>query len=532
MKKLLSTLVCALLLLSTFSPSFSISESKDIAPSSSSPTNASVIRYEGPGFDTPEDAVLYYLAGLKNLDIEQMLGAFAWETQAARFDFRYSVIRHKGAEHDMVPSMPSSDSFLLSANVERLRGYQIESIYFALEYYFLGENHYLNTPYWMIQIKEESEADDYLKLFDPAKIQTLTGMTNIRFYSPDDLTGGKFSLPKVHASFEKMNAKYGADEVVNLIAVADIGDEVLAVAPTVGRYGNKWYLLTLDSQVNIMLGFDIYHKAFAVLPDEMKAVLLSLTPIKTAALPEEVHQDFRYEGEGFATPEEAVIFYLEGLKAGNVQQMLGAFAWETRAEHFSVKDLILWMRQVNKDLQARFPSISPSFISANCAEMRSWYGKRIYNSIFTYMLQDEPEDSLAGEVLRNYHVDMKTEEEVDAYIKSFDNPQTKRLADMQNIRTVAPEQLVGDRYHSENSQRMLDAYKKIYGADEICELVGVADLGDETLFCAPCLARYGDRWYIVATDLLTTAILNIDANHLAFAVYKSSFDDMLRETGN
>ena len=154
MKKLLSTLLCALLLLSTFSPSFSISESKDIAPSSSSPTNASVIRYEGPGFDTPEDAVLYYLAGLKNLDIEQMLGAFAWETQAARFDFRYSVIRHKGAEHDMVPSMPSSDSFLLSANVERLRGYQIESIYFALEYYFLGENHYLNTPYWMIQIKE------------------------------------------------------------------------------------------------------------------------------------------------------------------------------------------------------------------------------------------------------------------------------------------------------------------------------------------------------------------------------------------
>ena len=28
-------------------------------------------RYEGEGFDTPEDAALYYLAGLKNQDFEQ-----------------------------------------------------------------------------------------------------------------------------------------------------------------------------------------------------------------------------------------------------------------------------------------------------------------------------------------------------------------------------------------------------------------------------------------------------------------------------
>ena len=48
-------------------------------------------RYEGEGFDTPEDAALYYLAGLKNQDFEQMLAAFAWETQADHFDFRSFV---------------------------------------------------------------------------------------------------------------------------------------------------------------------------------------------------------------------------------------------------------------------------------------------------------------------------------------------------------------------------------------------------------------------------------------------------------
>ena len=35
------------------------------------------IRYEGQGFATPEDALACYMEGLKNLDFEQMMSAFA-----------------------------------------------------------------------------------------------------------------------------------------------------------------------------------------------------------------------------------------------------------------------------------------------------------------------------------------------------------------------------------------------------------------------------------------------------------------------
>ena len=42
-------------------------------------------KLEGPGFDTPEEALACYMEGLKNLDFEQMLSAFAWETQAEHY---------------------------------------------------------------------------------------------------------------------------------------------------------------------------------------------------------------------------------------------------------------------------------------------------------------------------------------------------------------------------------------------------------------------------------------------------------------
>ena len=39
--------------------------------------------WETGGFDTPEDAILQYLSGLKACDPDRMLGAFAWETLSA-----------------------------------------------------------------------------------------------------------------------------------------------------------------------------------------------------------------------------------------------------------------------------------------------------------------------------------------------------------------------------------------------------------------------------------------------------------------
>ena len=118
MRKLFCLLLCGMLLLAVSPASAGFFSSKDDQTEEKG-MNAD-FRYEGPGFDTPEDAVLYYLAGLKNLDIEQMLGAFSWETQAAHYSFRDLVLRMKGMEPTVVPGMPFSDGFSTAAKVENI----------------------------------------------------------------------------------------------------------------------------------------------------------------------------------------------------------------------------------------------------------------------------------------------------------------------------------------------------------------------------------------------------------------------------
>ena len=522
MKKLLCMLLCALFLLTACSSK--PKEDNKTSAAGEGPAPASwQIRYEGAGFDTPEDAVLYYLAGLKNLDIEQMLGAFAWETQAEHYSFRDCIIRSKGIDPWMVPGMPFSGDLLKSAGVEQLRGAQTNSIYIALEIYILGEKHFSNTSTNSIPLREEAEADDYLKLYESDRIQKLKSIANVRFYSPDDVTEGRFSLPKMQENFEKQNRRYGADEVRNVIAVADAGDEMVGVAPTVARYGDKWYLVSSSSMVTMILGIDTNHQAFSGLPGELKTALSSFTPTGTASLPEGKHQGIRYEGSGFKTPEEAVTAYLEGLKNGNVQQMLGAFAWETQAARYSVKDNILRFTQINSSMPARMPSLNGTLDAANLAELRFRQGWAVYNSVRYYVLQDADEES--RKVIDGYRLDLKTEEEADGFIRQFDTPRIAKLAEMTNIKVVDAGTIVGEKYQSEANKKTLEWYKQIYGADEIRELIGTAKLGDETVICDPILARYGDRWYIVSVGGTAASIAGIDPQRQAFLTYKGSPED-------
>ena len=56
-----------------------------------------------------------------------------------------------------------------------------------------------------------------------------------------------------------------------------------------------------------------------------------LRPRRDEAVEEtpEVAADVRFEGEGYESPEEAVVAYLEALKKGDVEGMLATFAIET-----------------------------------------------------------------------------------------------------------------------------------------------------------------------------------------------------------
>ena len=55
-----------------------------------------------------------------------------------------------------------------------------------------------------------------------------------------------------------------------------------------------------------------------------------------------------------------------------------------------------------------------------------------------------------------------------------------------------------------------------HGADEVVNVVAATVIGKGILLCAPTVAQYGDRWYIVSVSIMIATLLGVDANRQAF----------------
>lgn len=227
-----------------------------------------VVRYESDGFATPEKAVLCYLEGLKNQDLEQMLSAFAWETQLEHYSYDQYYEYYPAYGPGVTARIPSMEGIMYSANLHGLRNRQFSAIYNALEVCIRGPVDG-SVNYKTKLLANEESAAEFFQSFDYIRLGKLSGLTNIRFLSPDEATDGRFSEERMQKSFQRINAQYGADEVVNLLAMADVGSETLYFAPTIARYADRWYLVTCSSTVSTIIGIPSPAQAFYLTTDAL-----------------------------------------------------------------------------------------------------------------------------------------------------------------------------------------------------------------------------------------------------------------------
>ena len=230
-------------------------------------------KYEGDGFATPEEALTCYMEGLKNLDFEKMMSAFAWETQMEHYDLQAYFERVMAYQPTMIPRMPSVNDFMFSANVNVLRFFQANMVYRSVEEYILGEDSPNKGKGTIVFQKDSDDVEVFLTKFENGKLEKLAQMTNIRILSPDDVTNNKFSLEQNQMSFVKQTACYGADEAVNLVGMANVGDETLYCCPTICRYGDKWYLVSVSSMTSMILGVPNQYQAFICGKGSLKDLL-------------------------------------------------------------------------------------------------------------------------------------------------------------------------------------------------------------------------------------------------------------------
>ena len=220
-------------------------------------------RYEGSGFDTPEDAVMNYLEGLKELNLTKILQSFAIETRAEKQTLTNTLYWRRTYDPMIIPQFPEDESGLLNdLNTELIKDEIITALTRSMFLYLHPD--YEDYNGLTVSLKEDADIEAFVNGYnlDALADFAMIDLNTVTYVSPDTLTNGKYSYEANQKSREKMRIMYGADELTDLAAVFTIGNVRYVVFPGLARYDDKWYIYRLNGQLSMILGNDNYHLAF------------------------------------------------------------------------------------------------------------------------------------------------------------------------------------------------------------------------------------------------------------------------------
>ena len=229
--------------------------------------------YEGPGWDTPEDAVLHYLEGLKEQDLDQMISAYAVETCIDRFDLEAMLMRFGAYHLSFIPCMPNSSSFLREVNMEARKGeiersilYQITSICRP------WRDFYSSIPFSTEDGGEEIKAfvEGIEGAFNAVDFSTLEFSHFVPLEQVSDLVGSE----RNQENFKAQMAPYGGEEARSLCAVFVVDNHICVLVCDMVRHGDRWFMHRSGGNIGALLGLDAASGGMVAVPlDELLSML-------------------------------------------------------------------------------------------------------------------------------------------------------------------------------------------------------------------------------------------------------------------
>ena len=215
--------------------------------------HADQMTYEGPGWDTPEDAVRYYLEGLKEQDLGKMIGAYAVETYIDHFDLRAMLTRMGAYTPGMTPRLPSAGDLLRAINIEARKNEIVHSIQFQMTSICLPEHDFSRSiPFARDTIDEEVEAfvGGLEKAFGAIDFGTL----NVLLFVPPEFISELYASESNQENIKRQIAPTGADEARSVVAVFAVGSKACVLFCDVMRYEDRWFMLRAQGNIGNLLG--------------------------------------------------------------------------------------------------------------------------------------------------------------------------------------------------------------------------------------------------------------------------------------
>jgi len=192
------------------------------------------------GFDTPEDAVVAYLEGLRDLDFDRMIDAFAVEVIIEHYDLESSLNRIRLYDSTFA-MLPNANEFATTLNIEMRRNRIITWIrthYLALTHpELMMEDNLFRIHY---RIAEDGAADFILSLTDALNAIEFQSLEVLGFLLPE-LSEIQMSQHQ-EEHIRQWTIEQGADQLVGRIVVFELDGHKYLLFADVVNYGDRWFL--------------------------------------------------------------------------------------------------------------------------------------------------------------------------------------------------------------------------------------------------------------------------------------------------
>ena len=228
--------------------------------------------YEGTGWDTPEDAVLHYLDGLKEQDIGKMISAYAVETCIDHFDLKAQLARIGVYTMSMTPSMPNSGNLLRGINIETRKNQIVQSILWQITAICLPGQDF-SQPIPLSRENDGEAAAAFVEgiegAFDAVDFGTLTFLR----FTPPEQASELYASERNQENIKEQIAPYGAEEARSVIAHFIVGENFCAFTCDAIRYGDRRFMHQPGGNIGVLVRLNAPYGMISVPKGELVNML-------------------------------------------------------------------------------------------------------------------------------------------------------------------------------------------------------------------------------------------------------------------
>ena len=215
--------------------------------------------FEGPGFDSPEDAALAYIEAFNAGDVQGMISTFAIETyvdhvdRAATMNRLYTFVIASQDTNPM-PTPYVRDLLVSDRYGDIARQLRWQYFYYAMpEEYGDGIDKAVRFP----SVDRTQQIQDFLGAFDSSPVNEWIGnIAFVGFVPPEDLIGEEFMDESNQENIKRLAACRGCDEIAEMVVHIQINGKDYYQCLECARYGDRWYVQSLTGNAVNLLRLD------------------------------------------------------------------------------------------------------------------------------------------------------------------------------------------------------------------------------------------------------------------------------------